>query len=142
MAMITQSFLKEFSDKLTEAINRSLKETKAKVLEEKKQQFDNYGSNDWDGDKFPKLKSNTIKRKKNYAYPDKPVYRTGKLKESLRESDDPNSLDVVTDVDYAGYMENFVGESHPFNALTEKEFEKAVDFFVEDLVKEIKNAFN
>lgn len=127
------------------AAKQALQATRAKVLSEKKKQFDNYGANDWDSEKFPELQPSTVKRKKGSEGGNRPVYRSGRLKNSMKSSSDKDSIGVETNVDYNEYQDGWIkkkGGKHSFSDLSDKEVEGAMESFVTDLAIGIKNGFN
>ena len=145
MDKLIQVLLATISSKIEIIAQEALGETKKEVLDQKKKQFDNYGANDWDSEKFPDLQDSTVKRKKKFSDPDKPIYRTGALKNSLHISNDPESFDPETEVSYSKYQEGWLekkGNQHSYIKLSEKEMEQAMENFVKNIDKGIKNAFN
>lgn len=144
MDKILELIIQQSNEIVVKAVEKSFEETKKEVIAQKKKQFDNDGANDWDKEQFPELQESTkrIKKQGGYPYPDKPLYRSGKLKDSIREGGAPYSFDVETDISYATDMDAWLrakGSQHSFKELSDKEMDAAVDEFIDILAKEVSN---
>ena len=142
-----KNFLEKLNYRIESSHKASSKETSAKVLKMKKDQFDNYGANEWDRNPFPPIKESTIKRKHGE---DRPLLRSGKLKNSLSMEEGDDFLGIKSPEVFDEYgrsyterAEKFItknGGKHYFNAISEEEAQKAVNFYVETFVRKMKES--
>lgn len=147
MIDIQTQFINQLLKEIEKTHKIASKETADKVLQEKKAQFDNYGRNDWDDEAFPPIKESTVRRK---GGEDRPLLRTGRLKRSLRitNEDDFLSIDApeVTDEygrPYTQRAEDYItdkGGKHYFNAVSKSEAIEAVSFYISTFITEMKQS--
>jgi nucleoid DNA-binding protein len=133
--------IQETNAKIELVVKEAFSEVKSDVLEQKKQQFDDFGRNEWDNEAWPQLQPSTIKRKAKYPHPEKPGYRTGALKNSLSVDDD---LDIFSPLEYAPIIEDWInegGSQHGFLELSDQEVDKAVEDLAQKIAEGLSNAF-
>jgi hypothetical protein len=138
-----EELIENFNKKLNPVLETALEATKKKVLQEKKKQFDTAGSNDWDSTPFPDVKDSTRARKISGGFnPDRTLYRTGELKDSLTESPDPYDIEIQSSgLKYADRQNKWASKRHSFLDLSSKEEEAALDYLEEQIIKSIQDAF-
>lgn len=143
--MLTAEAIKVLTDAVEQRIRDALEiiipEVKQLILDQKKKSLLNKGQNDWDQTPFPDIKESTIRRKKKYPNPTYPLYRSGDLEQSLYMNDDGNDFDAHSDLSYVEHVkawENSKGNPHPFDELTDKEYDMVLD----EIEKRLQDAIN